>query len=224
MTKRKLNFDLAPTDFHRRPSTYNLPFIFEAPLSILPETVNRASIAVKFCWFATVSPDDLLHCGDAEKCRALREGFLRAALAEFVSMEDALGRDLQRAGIKETFRIYESENPHLHIVRELRNLEVHLRSTELKAELRTYTYADRDMKPVPGSNHESRIWTSDLLRPEDLMRLNNAKYYSRADLDRMCEWFNEAQLSWGLPDVVFRAVLSYCDEIRHWLAAQAGSR
>ena len=52
----------------------------------------------------------------------------RAALAEFVSIEDILPLDLTARGItKQRLRLNETPNPHLHVFRELRNHEIHLR-------------------------------------------------------------------------------------------------
>ena len=103
-----------------------------------PQTYSRAECAMSFCWFISGGKDTLFH-DDLNRRNRLREGFLRAALAEFVSMEETLIRDLDNTNSTKTaIKINNSSNPLLHILRELRNLEIHLNSSTLSAEQRDF--------------------------------------------------------------------------------------
>jgi hypothetical protein len=108
----------------------------EKKLPTFPQTYSRAECAMRFCWFISGSEDTLIYA-DLGRRNRLREGFLRASLAEFVAMEETLVRDLVSANInKRAIKITNSSNPLLHILRELRNLEIHLTSSTLSVEQR----------------------------------------------------------------------------------------
>src|SRR4051794_35302842 len=63
----------------------------------LGHALERAQNAVRFAWFSE-GDARLMHCLEPEEDR-LRAGFFRAALAEFVSIEDLLPLDLTARGI-----------------------------------------------------------------------------------------------------------------------------
>ena len=69
----------------------------EDKLPAFPQTYSRAEGTMRFCWFITGDEKTLFH-DDLDKRNRLRESFLRASLAEFVSMEETLVRDLNNAG------------------------------------------------------------------------------------------------------------------------------
>lgn len=163
-------------------------------LSRLPETLARANGACHHCH--EVRDDD---AGAVEA----RESALRSALAEFVSMEESLGRDLNNAMIGAApVKITESQNPLLHIVRELRNLEIHLQTSRLKSVTKEVTYV--------GDNYQLDIWVAGDITESDFMKLRNARRYKRDDVVKMVDWFNRAQKEWGVDQLIYRAVVEYC--------------
>jgi len=109
--------------------------------------------------------------------------------------------------------IRHSKNPLLHFIHELRNFQVHLHSAELSAQSMTVLFAGPDLEPDPRTEHITKVWVTDPLIESELTHWRNRKYYSEADVSQMFAWFNEAQLAWGVADLVFRAVVSYCEEI-----------
>lgn len=161
-------------------------------LSKLPETLARANSACHRC-------DEARGDGAAETKGAA----LRSALAEFVSMEEALARDLNNAGIAAApVKITESQNPLLHVVREFRNLETHLQTSRLRSLMKEVTYG--------GTNHQLDIWIVEDITESDFMKLRNSKRYKRDDIVKMVDWFNEAQKKWGIDQLIYRAVVEYC--------------
>src|SRR5438552_618665 len=144
-------------------------------LAKLPQTLARANGACHFC-----------HGVRSDGAIETKESYLRAALAEFVSMEESLERDLNNAGIVAApIKIYESHNPFLHIVRELRNLELHLQTSKLKSVEKDVIYVSE--------NHQIDIWIAEDITESDFMKLRNAKHYKRDDVVKMIAWFNWAQ-------------------------------
>src|SRR5688572_1320739 len=94
-------------------------------ISALSRTVERLENATRFLWCSRQEYREL-NCNAAESPR-LRNGYLRASLAEFVSIEEMLQKDLADAHIRQrVYKLNDSNSPHFHLVRELRNHEVHL--------------------------------------------------------------------------------------------------
>src|SRR5262245_26466732 len=62
-------------------------------IAMFPQTAERALCATRFCWWICSVEETW------EEHIALRQGFMRASLAEFVGMEEALERDLIRLAI-----------------------------------------------------------------------------------------------------------------------------
>lgn len=162
-------------------------------LAKLPETLARANGACHHC-------HEVRDDGGAIEAR---ESALRSALAEFVSMEESLGRDLNNAGIGAApVKITESQNPLLHVVRELRNLEIHLQTSRLKSVVKEVTYV--------GDNYHHDIWVAGDITESDFMKLRNARRYQRDDVVKMVDSFNRAQKKWGIDQLIYRAVAGYC--------------
>src|ERR1051326_3307838 len=76
-----------------------LPSEIEKAIETLQETSARFEGATKFCWYMSATPEVLY--ADEPKATRIREAFLRASLAEYVSVEDTLKRDLVKVGINE---------------------------------------------------------------------------------------------------------------------------
>jgi hypothetical protein len=96
----------------------------------LRRALERIENSIKFMWFSD-SDAKTLGCAAPEAGR-LREGFLRAALAELVSVEEILHLDLADLGRPESIlKMNDTPLPHVHLVRELRNHELHMHHTQL---------------------------------------------------------------------------------------------
>lgn len=166
-------------------------------LSPFTETLDRANGAF---WFT-----HKINWPDTEIKR--RESYLRASLAEYMSMEDTLPRDLEKNGIsKRAVKIYDFQNPVLHIVRMLRNIEIHLRSSTLSSD---------KIPAVAGDvRFNNRVWfINDLEFDQVVSDLDNAQYYSEEDLRMLIEWFNDAQKRMGVEELIRRAVTTFARHI-----------
>lgn len=174
-----------------------------------PQTYSRAECAISFCWFISGGKDTLFH-DDLNRRNRLREGFLRAALAEFVSMEETLIRDLDNTNSTKTaIKINNSSNPLLHILRELRNLEIHLNSSTLSADQRDFMW-----KPFGEErNVTTNVWYIDNLQPSDFLQLRNARNYNLTELEMCINRFLAEQKEWGIQEMIIRGVNSYSEEI-----------
>jgi hypothetical protein len=180
------------------------------PLTKLQETYDRANAAVRFCWFVGTTAERL--CCTEDNTAKTREAFLRAALSEFAAMEETLKRDLASRGIKGgCVKITDSRNPLLHIVKQLRNLEVHLHSATLTSEKKRTLLVGHTENPV--QDYSLETWMMDDITPEEFDSLRGAKCYRGIDKTRMIRWFNKAQKIWGVAEIVYRAVLFFGKEL-----------
>lgn len=161
-------------------------------LAKLPETLARAKGACHHC-----------HGVRSDGAIEAKESALRSALAEFVSMEESLERDVNNARVVAApVKITESQNPLLHSIRELRNLEIHLQTSRLKSVEKPVIYV--------GDNCQTDIWVVGDIAESDFMKLRNAKHYKRDDVVEMVDWFNWAQKEWGIDQLIYRAIVEYC--------------
>jgi hypothetical protein len=124
--KCSLDFSLLSKSYSKSISV-RLPDEISRAIEVLPETSARIEVALRFCWFIS-GTKDILHT-DEPRATHLREAFLRATLAEYKSVESALERDLKKLQRNQkAIKITDSKNPLLHLMHEMRNLEIHLAS------------------------------------------------------------------------------------------------
>lgn len=186
-----------------------LPDKIEKAIDVLPETSTRFLAALKFCSYASATPDILFL--DEPKATRLREAFLRASLSEFVSIEDTLERDLETLAIpKKPIRIFNLKHPLLHIMRVLRNLEIHLTSHQLSQSKKDVVMAFGETE----HHTQTTVWTIDDLTVERFQKPRGVKdRYSPTEIEEMVKWFNVAQGDWGVNDLLFRALCEWASAI-----------
>ncbi|MFA5172051.1 MAG: hypothetical protein WC426_10840 [Sulfuriferula sp.] len=176
-----------------------------APLKRLSE---RASNAVRFAYWAG-GTSETLRCHESE-VQQFREGCFRAALTEFASMEEVQILDYKDLGISRTpIRLNETSNPLLHLFRELRNLEVHLRHSELRSVEKDVLWGHME-RPDEAKALTVSIWILDDLSPKTFELLRNSKNYTSDQIDVMISWLNASQVEWGIQEVFLLAVEAYC--------------
>ncbi len=150
MAKRvhNLDFSLLP-DLSSTSAWYSLDEVTWVSLTRLPETIDRVHGALHFCYM--VNSGENVRAGQGPETIKNRESYLRASLAEFVSIEETLERELLNAGLRgKSIKLYDSLNPMVHIVRELRHLEIHLQTRELSA-------VDKEVI-FGGKRHRIQVW------------------------------------------------------------------
>jgi hypothetical protein len=114
-------------------------------------------------------------------------------------------------GIKaQSIKITDLPNPLLHLMRELRNLEIHLTSSQLSK-------ANKDVTVIIfDAEHQSQttVWTVNDLTVEKFQELRYARNrYTKEEIEKMVNWFNEAQYDWGVSDLLFRAIVEWASAI-----------
>ena len=166
-------------------------------LAVYPATYDRAKGALTFsarmCNVPT-SPD-----GSDVK---IREAYCRASLGEFVSMEESIGYDDPTGNHP---KIVNSQNPLLHMMKQLRNLQFHILSKALSS----------GEQPIVWSEQQStmQFWYVDDISIVEFDRLRDQNRYSKKDKVKMIDWFNLEQRKWGVTQLILEAVNAYANEI-----------
>jgi len=181
----------------------------DAGLARFEETHSRANVALRFLLNQDASAEHLRV--RAEEERQMQAGLLRAALMEYVGMEDCLPGDLRRMGLPgPALRINDTGSAMLVLLRELRHVHVHVGQTRFERREQTAVFH------VP--NREVLEVTLPVLTipRADLEQLRDSRHSSRYHADELAaaiDWLDVAQGHWGIRLVVQAAINDYARRI-----------
>jgi hypothetical protein len=137
-----------------------------------------------------------------------RRKFLRAALAEFASMEDAAIFDANALSQSTPPRMREGPDPRIHVTRLLRHANIHLSASPLSS-------ASRDAIWNGPSGTQEFVY--DLLVAKGLetsiRSTRDARMYEPTQLDAMIAWIVAEQDEWGIGHVVLRSAELYASAV-----------
>jgi hypothetical protein len=203
-TKVKLEIDEL-ADFESSSIWCRLRTTTRQSLRGLPHVYEHSVAALRFCQ-QIGSP----HAVSEEDRDIMKVAYLRAALMEFVAMEEVLPVDLERRSLNENpLRIKSTGSAHLIILRELRHLHLHLAT-------KTFEEQQRDAVLRFGEKEINTTLSIELIPYEDLLKLKdlrNANMYDSDELDAAITWLNKAQSNWGIGDVLQKGVQKYADAL-----------
>lgn len=139
------------------------------------------------------------------------EAYIRGGLCDFGSIEEALARDIKiRRPELETYGVGRSENPLLHFMSLLRNVNLHAVSFSTAQHHAEVLYLIEE----PPLQRTITVSILSDLTPESLLRKREAKRrYSRQDMAAVVTWFNESQKIFGVSHLLAEGVKLYCFEI-----------
>lgn len=203
-SKIHLDFDDLPT-FESTPLFFSLDAHVDARLRTLPATYARCNSALRLMSNIGAGSDHMQV--RAEEVESMRVAFLRASLMEFVGMEEALRIDLGRNQVP--LRISDTRSAMLVVLRELRNVQIHLINADLVSSKRSAVsnfHGDEQ-------KHELTALTIPRLDLDRVKDVRSAAYCHRDDLERAVDWLAEAQEHWGIADVVMRGIWAYAKAI-----------
>jgi len=173
--------------------------ILEKRLLRYPETLERLGGVVHFSARMGHQSNDEKSSDSTQD----RRKFLRAALAEYASLDEAATIDAAAAGTTAP-KILALDDPRLHIVRLLRHANIHLAVSQIDRSSREATWKDQDFtfqifySPGIGSS----------IRGTD-----QAAKYRADDLSKMIEWIETEQMEWGLDHLVFKTSELYASNL-----------
>lgn len=135
--------------------------------------------------------------------KAHSSGYTRAALAEFAGIDEFIEQHFKQLK-RETYIIYKQPNPLFHIMKMLRNYNVHVAES---------TFSEKEINVVspskPEENFDIKIYYINNLSAEKLKQLKSAKDYSKAEIEKMVTHFENAQHEFGISDLLVRGVILY---------------
>jgi hypothetical protein len=136
--------------------------------------------------------------------------YLRASLGELVSMEETLKID--QPG-QTPLKLNQIENTLLHILRELRNFQFHLRNVDLsynETELTIISENDSSFS----MQGKGKLTVIDNLDIQDLKKLRNIKdYYTDSEILHMIDWMNLNQKEYSIQSLVLKGLKFYSTEL-----------
>lgn len=187
-------------------------------LADFPKCQSRVKCAQHFAWLSQADDADI-HPPD-DKYSIVREGYLRAALAEYGAIRDLFKKSF--------FAKYAREPKYtasllLRIFQELRNLEFHLDTSELS---NSVAQARLVLNFSSGDHHEEYRYTKWILEfdRQEFMRLTNvseAKGWSRDLTILALDWFYQEQSRWGIQPLFSLALEEYVSCIVHYVREQS---
>lgn len=199
----RLKLDNLPT-FETSPLFCALPRAMELALKSLPHVATRAIASLRFRQRMGRPQTGV----SEDHAPVMEVAYLRAALMEYVAMEEVLPADLAARGKGEIpLKIVDTENAMLIILRELRHLQLHVVNSVFLSESKAAVLRGF------GRELETEV-TIETVPMEELMRikeLRNASRYDGAELDAAIEWFSRTQTQWGIGDVVQAGVQRYAE-------------
>lgn len=197
----------------------------EEALKPLTDTFARVRCACRFLQRFGGSTDFLnVH---EEELSSMWAGYLRAALMEYAGMEDSCRADMRRLGLrKRAPSIDDTQNAMLILLRELRNLHVHVVQRRFDIASRNVVLRtrdeDRDSASARALGHERNSEIDIITIPRvDLYQVLSARASRRFDtveLATAIEWLDEAQCRWGIRDVLLAALDDYSEIILRAIA------
>lgn len=204
MPRISLDFDALPA-FESSPIIFSLPSAVDVRLRALPAVYARCNAALRFnSWVG----DDAQGLGvREEELPSMSAACLRAALMEYVGMEEALLTDLPSGAVPMSIR--DTRNAMLIVLKELRNVQVHLVRTTLQSAKRASFFLFR------GERHEHEFTALTIPRT-DIERIKdsrNSAPFVKADYDDAVEWLVGAQEHWGITEVVMHGIWEYARAI-----------
>lgn len=205
----KLRLDGLPR-FETSPLFCTLEPSTEAALKRLPNAYERAIAALRFR--QRISGDKNALGVSEDHVHIMQVAYLRAALMEYVAIEEVLPIDLAMRGLgEEPLRILDTGNAMLVVLRELRHLQLHLVNTSFKSTSRSAVLRTRNNdKEFETELTVLTIPTADL---RQLKTLRNAARFDSEELDAAISWFCHAQVQWGIGDVMLSGIQVYAAAI-----------
>lgn len=168
-------------------------------LARYPEALERLNGVAHFCACMGQQTDDKRSREETPD----RRKFLRAALAEYPSLDEAAAIDATAMGTVVP-KILSSSDPRLHVVRLLRHANIHLAVSQIDRSSREATWNDQSF--------DFQIFYSPAIG-SSIQRTDQAANYRASDLSKMIEWIETEQMEWGLDHLVLKTSELYANTL-----------
>jgi hypothetical protein len=168
-------------------------------LKAYPETLERLKGVVHFCYCIGRQTNDERLADGADN----RRKFLRAALAEYASLDEAATIDAAALGLLAP-KILCLPDPRLHVVRLLRHANMHLSVSSIKRSSRAASWN--------GQSFNFQVFYSPNIG-SSIRKTDQATKYREDDLSKMIEWIETEQMEWGIDHLVLKTSELYANAL-----------
>ena len=165
----------------------------------IPEIQERLLNSCKFAGIIPVVKDQRYQCG-----------LVRASIAELVSLEEL--PIVRQHNADQPFRLHSTEHPLLCIIKELRNLQLHLSSVEINGFKKNLLWGRQD-NPEDAIPITKDIFFISNLEIADFISLRNYKRYDPIQFKNALAWFDTEQKKWGIAELLTQASYIYAQSL-----------
>ncbi|WP_182027241.1 hypothetical protein [Vibrio rotiferianus] len=167
-----------------------------------PDVYDRVCSVIYHC--SMVSGEPMKKCIPLSAKEATH---IRSALCEFVGLEDLL-KQLYPTLSHAEFAIYKSKNPILHMIKLLRNYNVHISNSELSQKsMKVRALVDKH------GEFDVTVKFISNLSLESLKLMRSATNYSDSQLISMIDIFENEQHEFGVTTLILKAVIDYSEHL-----------
>ena len=145
-----------------------------------------------------------------EKNQSFQCGLVRASIAELVSLEEL--PIVRQHNKNQPFWLNATEHPLLCIVKELRNMQMHLSSVELNEFKKDLLWGRQD-KPEDATPISKDMFFISNLEISDFVTLRNFKNYDPIQFKDALTWFDTEQKEWGISELLTQASYIYAESL-----------
>lgn len=138
-----------------------------------------------------------------------KKSFLRASLSEFVSTEEIVSIECNDFN---NLKILKTKNPLFHLLKQLRNYNVHINTTEIEKKKIIFG-TEEQHRTNTGLAYESEETIISDLTITEFNKPKDANRYLHNDKMKMIDWFNINQRLWGTSHLILLATIQFCDLI-----------
>ncbi|HAS6762880.1 TPA: hypothetical protein GRI81_08110 [Vibrio parahaemolyticus] len=167
-------------------------------LSDFSKVYERIQSIIYHC--SMVSGEPVKHCISTP---AKEASHIRAALCEFIGIEDLI-QQLYPKIKKSAYGTYKSNNPTLHMIRLLRNYNIHIQNSQTAKK----SIKVRTLIPESGEFDIDVMFISNLT-VDGVKQLNSAKNYTDSQLEAMVNDFNFQQHEFGVITLIIKVAIDY---------------
>jgi hypothetical protein len=187
--------------FHIKSMSFFLQFDQERylPATSIPQVSERLLNSCRFAGKIDDEDSTMMMCG-----------LVRASISELVSIEELPQVKAQNHG--KPFYLPQTEHPLLCIVKELRNVQMHLSSIKI-GKYDKEMYVGDPEKPEEGEPITRGICFIDNLNIGQFEALRNYKKYVPSEFSEALKWFDKEQKHCGISTLLIEAAYSYAESL-----------
>lgn len=146
--------------------------------------------------------------------KAHSSGYTRAALAEFAGIDEFIEKNFKQL-TRENYIVYKQPNLLFHIMKMLRNYNVHIAESTLSEKEINVALPSK-----PEENFDVKICYINNLSAYELKQLKSAKNYSMAEIEKMIMHFENEQHRFGVSDLLVCGVILYSSVISRLITSR----